>query len=519
MKKHLSTQNGLAIFLLLILGLIQFIPLTGYADTAIITQDGRWWSNAYFDFSQTFPHLSDITTAGFNHSGLAFNLFYPVIPLRLIQLPLVLLHVTNPYIMNAVVMYVTDIIMFTAMYKISQALNIKYPLLIATTLLYIQLTPSSGAVSNSLPQLLSLSFTYWGVYGIISRRYSVLVYTTVLLLTTSFTTSLVAFTVFLIVAGLERMPIDEWIQIGVHGGIGFMLSLPIIAPIIQLTKFVNKPTNAFESFDAPWTIIGRVMRGEIGTYEPYLIRLIVVMFIMIMFAITFTKISKPVIPLAITALLIINGSPKISGVLSSPIQPGTWFRMWIYVVIITAYALKDFNIEKYYLALLIVLVPITALIMFSIHPDTKPHNFKDSDISVAIKHKKWHDFYDDIQNNLELYTQNKFGINIKPDPKNLAYYSMDYTPINARVKDNQLIYTSAKKYKAKYGVTKHIASDKQTIVVNIKPKAKITPLAVWHYDFINYDIKTTSGKVVANSHDMFEYHGTKKATILISEKQ
>lgn len=517
MKKHFSIQNVLAILLLLILGLIQLIPLTGYADAAIVTKDGRWWSNAYFDFLQSFPHLSDITTAGFNQSGLAFNLFYPVIPLRLLQLPLVMLHVTNPYIMNTYIVFIIDVIMFVAMYKISKAMHMKYPLLIATTLLYIQLTPVSGSASNSLPQLLALSFTYWGVYGIISRQYNFIVYTTILILTTSFATSLVAFTVYLIVIGLERMPIDEWIQVGIHGGIGVMLALPIIGPIIRLTKFVNKPTNAFESFDAPWTIVNRVIQGEIVSYEPYLIRIIVIIFIMIVFGITFTKITKPVVPFAMIALLIINGSPKISGVLASPIQPGSWFRMWIYVVIITLYALKDFNIDKYYLVLLIALIPIGTLIVYSIHPDSKPHNYTNSDIGIAIKHKNWHEFYDDVENNMELNAKGKTGISLKPDPKTVAYYSMDYTPINARVKDNQLIYTSAKKYKAKYGVTKHLSADKRNIIVKIKPKAKITPLAVWHYDFIHYKVSTTAGKVVVNNHGMFEYHGTQDATIKIRQ--
>ena len=509
----------LAIILLIALFCITVLPLTGHADIAPFTIDGRWWNNAYYEHFMSFPNLSNIAINGFNHSGLAINMFYPIIPIRIIQLPLLWMNVKSPYIMMVYMNIIAAMLMLIPLYLISKELKIKQPFLIATILLLIQLTPIAGSSNNSLPQLFSNMFILWGIYGIISKKYTLIIVTTVLILTTSFATSIVAAITYIIVLLLQHASIDEWIQTITHGLIGVMLSLPVIGPVLKHLGDVNKPTNLFESFDAPWTIYHRIITGQISLYELYFIRTIVIIFIAITLAITFTKISKKSIPWLMLVLLIANASPKIGGVLASPIQPGTFGRMWILVTIATLYAMIDFNTPKQYGALLIIAIPILALILYSLKPSVDIHDYKENTTFKSIKNKDWDQTYNNLQSNLKFIQKSKYGTSLISDPKKTSKFSMDYTPHKATSKDNYLVFMSNSNYEKKYGVTKESTANGTTIKIKVDPKSNVTPLAVWHYDFINYDIKTTSGKVVANSHDMFEYHGTKKATILISEKQ
>lgn len=519
MTKKVSKYNILAVILLAALFSITILPLTGYAEIAPFTTDGRWWHNAYYEHFMSFPNLSNIAINGFNHSGLAINMFYPIIPIRIIQLPLLWMNVKSPYIMMVYMNIIAAVFMLIPLYLLSRELKIKQPFLIATILLLVQLTPIAGSSNNSLPQLFSNMFMLWGIYGIISKRYPLIIVTTVLILTTSFATSIVAAITYTLVLLLQHAPIDEWLQTITHGLIGIVLSLPIIGPILKHLGDVNKPTDLFESFDAPWTIYQRIITGQTSQYDAYLIRTIVIIFIAITLTITFTKISKKSIPWLMMLLLIANTSPKIGGVLASPIQPGTFGRMWILVTIITLYAMVDFNTPKQYGALLIIAIPVLALILYSLKPSTNIHDYKENTTFKAIKNKDWDQTYNNLESDLKLIPKSKHASSLISIPKNTAKFSMDYTPAKATVEDNYLVFMSNSDYKKKYGVTKESTANGTTIKIKVDPKSNSTPLAVWHYNFINYDIKTTSGKVVANSHDLFEYHGTKKATILISEKQ
>lgn len=507
-----STFSLIAVFI------INLIPMTKFDQISVYLRDGRWWENQYYDYLSMFPHTSNIAIAGFNHSGLAINMFYPNIILRILELPLVLLNVRNMQVMMASMTILLLAMLVLTLYAITKSMSLKQPFFTAVILTLIQSVPLHVTATNSLPQQLGIIILLWGVYAIINKKYLIMIISTAMLLMTSLTTSMVAVVAYALILILQKSSFTEWLIVGLHGIMGVVLASPILIPILKNLKYVSKPTQRFEAMNAPFTVINRVMTNHLDLATPYLVRTMAVMLIFIMLLSSFTFLKRKFVTISLVIFALISSSPKISGVISSPIQPGTWVRFWIIVTLLTLYVFTEFDIEKHFLNSFIIIIPIIGLMINSlfIFPSGDAVHTKEY---APIQKKSWDHAYATTLTGQHILAKSHPSSHFRFDgPKNSALYSMDYTPITARVKDNALVYTDRVKFEKKYGVSKKAINQGTTIQITVDPKSKVTPLAVWYYPFINYKTSITNGKLVHNKHGMFEYHGTEKTVITISEK-
>ena len=198
----------------------------------------------------------------------------------------------------------------------------------------------------------------------------------------------------------------------------------------------------------------------------------------------------------------------------TPIQPGTWTRTWPIFIILIIFLFSTIHLEKYFLMCVSIAVS-TLLISISLL-NSNPITEINKEYDTAYKNKNWQDVASNLQISIYAIPSNKKDYNYIKNM--IADLSPDYIPAKATLNDNKIAYTTPQKWLSKYGLEKHSINNGKTLKITINPKRKVTPLGVWHYDFIKYNIKTTNGYVNVSKHDMFEYHGTQKATIYISLK-
>lgn len=135
----------------------------------------------------------------------------------------------------------------------------------------------------------------------------------------------------------------------------------------------------------------------------------------------------------------------------------------------------------------------------------------------AFRSKDWSNVYRYANIQLKISDSNN-RVLIGTESSPVADVSPDYIPRKATLKDNRIAYQPPIIWKSKYGLEKHAIDKGRKLKITINPKHNVTPLGVWHYDFLKYNVSSTKGQVVVSNHDMFEYHGTKKTTIFISLK-
>jgi len=492
------------------------IPMTHLDRTSYLLHDGRWWLNQYYEFYSTFPNTSPIALNGFNNSGLAINFFYPNTTLKLFEIPLILLNIQNPYIVMGVLSMIATLLTTLIIYLILKELKLEQPLLLSLFVVLIQLMPLNAQLTNSLPQQFAASFLYLGVYGIISKKYKYITISTILLLNTSFTTCVIAALVYAFTLLYQKANIKEYLLTGIYGIIGIVATLPLLIPIFKNIHSVSQPTQNFAAAKSPWTLLTYLTDNQLGTAQAYTVRSIGPLIVLVLMYITYTKYRNKILPITLIAISLISLSPRISGVITTPIQPGTWTRIWPLVIVCTIFALQNYNIKKHIKALISVMALLLVVISSSLML-LNFNDFKNTNYVAAVRKQNWKEAYRYVNINLDITLKNGHVI-LRSQPQDAADISPDYIPKKATLKDNLIVYQPPVILKSKYGLEKHAIDKGRKLKITINPKRKVTPLGVWHYDFIKYNIKTTNGYVNVSNHDMFEYHGTKKTTIFISLK-
>ena len=490
--------------------------MTRIDRVSYLIHDSRWWLNQYWDWFNTFPRSAPIATYGYNTTGLAINTFYPNTTLKILEIPLILLHIENPYIVMGILTILCNMILGLCLYLNVKVLSIQKPILVTTALVLLQNIPLNGGLTNSLPQQLGNAFIYLGVYAIISKRYEYMIISTILLLHTSFTTSIIAGVVYAIVLIVSHSSFQDWLEVLFNGIIGVSASMPMLISVFKNISHVAKPTFNFNLAKTPWFISGYLNHPDPTTIIAFSARIIGPLLVIILIYITYTKYTSKVIPVILLSITLISASPKISAAMTIPIQVGTWPRVWPIVVTLALIAISNMDTTRYYKYIIGFSIILLGLMSSNLNLISF-NNLKDTNYVKAYKTKNWNDVYGYVLTNLHLvYTSNQTLIYSSPD--NMGPISPDYIPSKASIKDNILAYETPSYWKSKYGLEKHAIDKGRKLKITIDPKHNVTPLGVWHYDFLKYNVSSTNGKVVASNHDMFEYHGTKKTTIYISLK-
>lgn len=500
--------------------LYYLIPTTNIDNSSYLLHDARWWYNQYIEFKYSFPSIMPISFSSFNNSGLAMTIFYPNNVIRLIEIPLVLCNVSNPYIVIGYLSIINITITFIMIHLVVNYMKIKNPIFISLFFTSFFVLPQNAGPINSISQQLAISFIFYGMYGIISKKYTHLIIATILLLNTSISSSIIAIIAFFTIQIITASTYDEWKKFITAGVMGIIGSLNVLIPILKNINNVLQPTKNLTGDKTKNTIFEYYNNNLIDPYFLIKIVLFITPLILILLYLYCSYKQKNSLKIKIVTAIavtmtVLSMFPKLNGWIMSPIQPGTWTRTWPIFIILIIFLFSTIHLEKYFL--ICASIAISTLLISISFLNSSPITEINKEYNTAYKNKNWQDVASNLQISIYDIPSNKKDYNYIKSM--IADLSPDYIPAKATLNDNRIVYTTPQEWLSKYGLEKHSINNGKTLKITIDPKHNVTPLGVWHYDFINYDIKTTSGKVVANSHDMFEYHGTKKATILISEKQ
>ena len=531
MIQKLYKYSNMIIILAIIL--VYILLMSPYDDITSYMHDGRYWTNQYMEWYHTFPKVNLLNWTSFNQTGLAFNMFYPNNTLRLLELPFIFLHIQNfKYIVNTFTLLQLTI-SFWVFYQILKqeepmnnssdfkTHNISKSILLT---LIIQV-PLETFYNNSTPQIIATMLIILGTYSLYFNKYWLTTLVTIGLLNDSLSYTIIGCLTFLIVYFITPQSKDRFIKTLIAGLLGIMISMPIIWPILKHLNQVSKPTDQFADYHLTF-----FNYTDLSNFEVHLTRLFVLSIPLIWIIITtpLKKLQKTQIIIFTSMLLfvLIAISPKLLTIISSPIQPGVWTRIWPLYVVLAMFLLKSnltksFNLYTYIPYMLIATIALG--ISYYRIGFISANNLENKGMGIYLKQKD----YDKWSNNIQ--TQWDFQLKNNPNPiyvsaHHTARTSPDYMPARATLNDNTLMFTPQKTLKHKYGLTKKAINHGQGLQIKINPnkatiKTNKTPLAVWRYDFMDYKITTTHGKVIQDKkHVMFYYNGSKPTTITITTK-
>lgn len=518
--KKITKYHYASIFIIILMLLYYLIPTTNIDNSSYLLHDARWWYNQYIEFKYSFPSIMPISFSSFNNSGLAMTIFYPNNVIRLIEIPLVLCNVSNPYIVIGYLSIINITITFIMIHLVVNYMKIKNPIFISLFFTSFFVLPQNAGPVNSISQQLAISFIFYGMYGIISKKYTHLAISTVLLLNTSISTSIIAVITFFIIQIITSFTYTEWKRFIMAGIIGVIASLNVIIPIAKNIHNVAMPTQKFNSDQTKTTILDYYNNNLIDPYFLIRIALFIVPLLLISLYLYASYKQEKSLKIKIIAavagiMTILSLFPKLNGSIMTPIQPGTWTRTWPIFIILIIFLFSTIHLEKHFL--ICASIAVSTLLISISFLNSNPITEINNEYNTAYKNKNWQNVASNLQISIYDIPSNKKDYN---HIKNMvADLSPDYIPAKATLNDNRIVYTTPQEWLSKYGLEKHSINNGKTLKITIDPKHNVTPLGVWHYDFLKYNVSSTNGKVVVSTHDMFEYHGTKKTTILISEKQ
>lgn len=494
--------NWLTLFLILFSITYVIIPLTPLDQTSSFLHDSRWWLNHYYEFKNTFPHITPVSFSAFNNSGLIINQMYPTNTLRFLEIPFILGNVSNPYVIMQGLSLITLALTGIGVYLVTKALSIKQPLFITSLFLLVLTISRSRGPINSLTQNIATALILYGVYCILQKRYIWFGLIVFCLFNTSLSSSIIAAVCFFIIIIYDKYSIKQWLTIIFSGAMGIVCSTPMLIPIFQNINKVSAPTTLFKASGRPWIIFEEI--------DPIIAVTLFVIPLILIGIILYTKTSHSKMMLIISSILVgISISPKISALATIPIQEGTWGRVWPLISIFILILYKNLNVLKYKYILFSIGVLIFIFNLSTLSFTQKPTR----EFSQAVATK----------NDLEISNILQKGIitkNTKYTPLQFTHavadISPDYIPKKATLAENNDVFLPSKTIYQKYGLTKQPINHGKTLRIKVQPKQKITPLLVWYYDSIHYQITTSNGKVTHSKNNMFEYHGSKPTIITIT---
>lgn len=498
-------QHIYDIFNIILLNILFIVPMTNIDYTSYLSHDARWWLNQYYEYYSTFGHANPVAFHGFNHTGLAINMLYPQSILKLIETPLVLLHIVNPYLVIGILTITLANTFLILNYAIAKKLKTELPLSFALLMTSILLLTGRG-ITNSIPQLIATAFILIGVIAIIDNKKQYLMILSIYgMLSSSLTTSVIG-AITLVLIFFIAPSYKKFKSLFIYGVIGLILALPRLYSIFKVINHVQKP------YQGPMQVFQNFILINISSPKALIFITTALFCLLIPLALKDAHKLNKYIGTIILIYILLSAFPKIASRMMTPIQEGTFQRIWTLFSIISIFWIYPI-IKSHYRIILNLFTTLILSMSFMTYVYYPISNAIQTPIIKAYNNKNWNEMYAIINTDMLLQDKSK-QLLLKSDIKDTAKYSPDYIPSQAKLKQNIVAYTSPSQLEKKYGVKKQpIANNK--LRINITPRHKSTPLAVWKYDFINYKITSTSGTIKVK-HGMFYYDGTKPATITIA---
>lgn len=503
----LKIKNNIVNILLTILLLLMYIiPMAGLDYTSYLSHDARWWLNQYYEYYHTFGSQSPVAFNGFNSSGNVINIAYPQSILKIIETPLVMLHIQDPYIVIGL-LTITCVATYVGLYYvITNQLHIDNPYLTSLFMTSILVLTGRGII-NSIPQLIATSFILVGIIAIINEQKWWLMSISVAgMIMSSLTTSIIG-AITLIIVFFISPTWSKFKKLMAGGLIGLAVALVDLIPILRTTLNVNTPYKDGIQDGLRVFLIGA------PTYKSYLFVTIAILTLLIpLLSKNYNRLNI-LLGVIIGIYILISLFPQFaSNVIMAPLQKGTYQRVWTLFAVISLFWLKPMLTHKNK-----TIIALSTLVLISMSYSTYIYYPISTAVKTqfiqAYKNKDWHRTYQIIDSNINLRDAKSGQLLMNPKIEDTAKFSPDYTPKNATIKNNIISRLTNDTLIEKYGVSKH-AVDSNKLKISVNPKLKTTPLGVWSYDFIHYNISTTNGKVISKD-GMFYYIGQNPTTIKI----
>ena len=503
----LKIKNNIVNILFTILLLMMYIiPMIGLDYTSYLSHDARWWLNQYYEYYHTFGRSSVVAFNGFNSSGNVINIAYPQSILKIIETPLVMLHVQDPYVVIGL-LTITCVTTYVGLYYvIANHLRIDNPYLTSLFMTSILVLTGRGII-NSIPQLIATSFILVGVIAIVNEQKWWLMSISVAgMIMSSLTTSIIG-AITLIIVFFIAPTWSKFKKLMTGGLIGLTAALINLIPILHTTLLVNTPYKDGIQDKLRVFLIGA------PTYKSYLFVTVATLILLIPLLSKNYKQLNTSLGVIIGLYILISLFPQFaSDVIMAPLQKGTYQRVWTLFAVISLFWLKPVLIDKNktIIALSTLFVIGTSYTTYVYYPISTA---VETSFIHAYRNKDWHRTYQIIDSNIELRDAKSGQLLMKPKIEDTAKFSPDYTPKNATIQNNVISRLTNDTLIKEYGMSKH-AVDSNKLKISVSPKSKTTPLGVWSYGFIHYDISTTNGKVISKD-GMFYYIGQNPTTIKI----
>lgn len=481
--------------------------MSGIDYASYLSHDARWWLNQYFEYYNTFGHKSIVAFNAFNHSGLIINSAYPQALLKIIETPLVLLHIQNPYIVMGSITLTLVIGFVIIYYFIIKKLNLPNPYLMALFMTSLLILTGRGIV-NSTPQLIATLAILIGVLAIVDTSKSYLMIISIFgMLMSSFTTSIIGAAVLISIFFIKPSLNLFWKLTG-YSAIGLVMALPYVISILKVTSKVQSPYQDgmqdglyffIIHFPFKWQGYVFITTAMFVLLIPYLSK-------------SADKLNK-YIARFILIYIIISAFPIFASNIMAPIQKGTFQRIWTYFAIISLFWIMP--VLKLHHKKLITLFTFMLLgASYGTYVYYPLSTAKQTPFVKAYHKKDWESVYSILDSNIYLRDNKTRQLLLAPSLKFTTKYSPDYIPYSATINENIIVRLNKNALLKRYGVSK-TASGSNTVTVRVKPKSAHTPLGVWHYDFVKYNTSLARGKLSVKN-GLYYYNGKEPTTIKIT---
>lgn len=492
---------------IILLNLLFIIPMTRIDYTSYVSHDARWWLNQYYEYYHTIWHPNPVAFNGFNHTGLIINSAYPNIILKAYETPLVLMHIQNPYLVIGIQTLLLANIFVILYYTLLKQLNVETNIRLTLSLFFTSVMVLTGrGIVNSIPQLLATAFILLGVISIIgTKKEWLMVISVVGLLGSSLTTSAIGLITFALVFFIQPTKI-KFKKLFKYGLIGSLIMSYNIYSIIRTVASVQKPyQHGMQKF--PTFFIENILKGDGMVF-------ITVAFFLFLVPLLFhqKETLNKYIASIVSIYLLLSAFPKFSAILMTPIQQGTFQRIWTIFAIIIVFWIVPISTKnnKIIIALSTSILIMLSSLTYIYYPIT---HAVQTPFVKALHNKQWDKLYAIINTDMLLQDKSK-QLLMKATTYDTAKISPDYIPKNATLKENIIAYSSPHTMFKKYGVTKYPVNSNTVRVRVQKNNFSSTPLGVWHYNFIKYHASSDTGHITIKN-GMYYYNGHKPAIITI----
>jgi len=324
---------------------------------------------------------------------------YPQSILKLIETPLVLLHIVNPYLVIGILTIMLANTFLILNYVIAKKLKTEIPLSFALLMTSILLL-TGRSIINSIPQLIATAFILIGVIAIIDHKKQYLMILSIYgMLSSSLTTSIIG-AITLILIFFIQPSYKKFKSLFIYGSIGLIFALPHLYPIFKVINHVQKP------YQGPMDYFSNFILINISSPKTLIFITTALFCLLIPLALKDAHKLNKYVGIIILIYVTISAFPKIASKIMSPIQEGTFQRIWTLFSIISIFWIYPI-IKSHYRIMLNLFTTLILSMSFMTYIYYPMTNAIQTPVIKAYNNKNWDEMYAIISTDMVLQDKSK----------------------------------------------------------------------------------------------------------------